>query len=253
MEIITRKDSNAEYHSKDSMSSSGLKYIWKKSVYHYNRRLPFSNSSLTLGSAVHTALLEPHLFYDEYMIMKPFDGRTKDGKELKKKYEDLAGKMNLLTHQEGEVISGIIENFQNDKLAQYYTKGDIELSHYLEFEGVDVRVRPDCINRLEGFISDVKTCQDNSPKAFIKDVYKWGYHLQDAFYMDTLGVNKFIFIACETNYPYSVQCYELGEEHIERGRNAYKQALGDWKFYLETGVELGYNGFETTDEGIIVL
>jgi exodeoxyribonuclease VIII len=253
MGIITKKDSNAEYHSHDSMSSSGLKYIWKKSVYHFNRRLPFSSSSLTLGSAVHTALLEPELFYDEYMIMQKFDGRSKEGKQLKKKYDDLAGKMQLLTHQEGEVISGIIANFKKDELAQKYTKGDIELSHYLKFQGIDVRVRPDCINRKEGFISDPKTCRENSPKEFLRDVYKYGYHLQAAFYMDTLQVDKFIFISCETSYPYSIQCYELSPERIEEGRKAYKRALSDWTFYLETGVELGYNGKEVNDEGIIIL
>jgi len=45
----------------------------------------------------------------------------------------------------------------------------------------------------------------------------------------------------------------LGEEHIENGRKAYRAALADWKFYLETGIALGYNGYETTEQGVIVL
>lgn len=81
--------------------------------------------------------------------------------------------------------------------------------------------------------------------------------MQAAFYCDALGIEKpeenFIFIACETNHPYSVQCYTLGEEHIEKGRAAYKQALADWQFYLDTGIALGYNGYETTDDGVIIL
>ena len=84
-------------------------------------------------------------------------------------------------------ITKILENFRNHDLAQKYCQGQIELSHYGKYENLDVRVRPDCLNRVEGFISDVKTCQDNSPNAFKRDVYKYAYHLQAAFYMDMCG------------------------------------------------------------------
>ena len=128
----------------------------------------------------------------------------------------------------------------------------MELSHYLEYEGVKVRVRPDCVNKVAGFISDVKTCQDNSPRAFLSDVYKYKYHIQAAFYMDMLNVNKLVFIAIETNAPYSVENYVLSDELIEKGRQEYKKAIADWKYYQETDVALGYDG-KRNDDGIIVL
>lgn len=250
-------ETNEQYHSSKAISASGLKYIWKKSVWHYLNQKPYTSDSLSLGTAVHTALLEPKNFYKDYIVMPKFDGRTNAGKAQKAEFLQQAEAENkqLLDADSYNTVIGILENFKKNELAQHYTKGEIELSHYLTFEDVDVRVRPDCINRIENFISDPKTCQDNSPKAFIRDVYKWGYHLQAAFYSDALGIpaENFIFVACETNYPYSVQCYSLAEEHIENGRAAYRRALADWKFYLDTEIPLGYNGFNTSEEGVIIL
>ena len=255
--MITKVESNKQYHSSQAISASGLKYIWKKSVWHFLNQKPYESDSLSLGTAVHTALLEPKELYKDYIVMPKFDGRTKEGKEQKAKFLAQAEEENkqLLDAGDYNTITGILENFNRNEQAKEYTQGEIELSHYLTFKGMDVRVRPDCINRVQNFISDPKTCQDNSPKAFIRDVYKWGYHLQAAFYSDALGIppENFIFIACETNYPYSVQCYTLSEEHIENGRKAYESAMSDWKFYLETGIPLGYNGYETNDNGVIVL
>ena len=50
----TKVESNEQYHSNTNISASGLKTIFKKSVYHYLNQKPFSSSSLELGSAIHT-------------------------------------------------------------------------------------------------------------------------------------------------------------------------------------------------------
>ena len=83
------KDSNDEYHAQKSISASGLKEISKNSVYHHINRLPFESSSMALGTAVHTALLEPDTFYDIYYPLPEIkDARTKEGRLLKKEAEE---------------------------------------------------------------------------------------------------------------------------------------------------------------------
>jgi exodeoxyribonuclease VIII len=253
--ITTKRESNYQYHAADGISSSGLKKIYSRSVWHYLNQSPFSSAAMQLGSAIHTAILEPKQFYDEYVVMQKFDGRTTEGKKLKAEYEANAEGKATLTADEFAIVEGVLHNYNRNEKALYYTRGEIELSHYLNFNGVDVKVRPDCINKVAGFISDPKTCQDNSPKSFIRDVYKYNYHLQAAFYSDMLGIDpsNFVFIAIETRAPYSVECYVLADEHIERGRAAYLKALADWQFYLDTGVALGYDGYNRNDEGLIIL
>jgi hypothetical protein len=75
-----------------------------------------------------------------------------------------------------------------------------------------VRVRPDVINHVAGFICDVKTTQDASPRGFRSAVYKYNYHLQAAFYMDMLGVDEFKFVTCEVNHPYTVVVHTLDDD-----------------------------------------
>lgn len=249
----TAKDSNEKYHSSPGISASGLKTIYKKSVYHYLNRKPFESKSMAFGTAVHTALLEPDNFNKEYYVLHNIDRRTKAGKEQFAAAEKLAKNKIMLPGQDKERIDAINKNFKKSTLAQYYSKGQIELSHYGEFQGANVRIRPDVLNRHKDFIADVKTCQDNSPKAFKNDVYKYSYHLQAAFYMDMLEINHFRFITVQSTYPFTVEVYALSEEMIEQGRLAWKQAFADYQMYLETGVIPSYNWYQYANDGSYLL
>ncbi len=257
--MIVKKDSNDHYHSHNSISASGLKEIYKKSVYHFLNRKFKESPAMKLGTAVHQSILEPDDFYDIYHVIDKIDKRTKAGKEEYQSQLDLAKNYNsctskiILESDTHHIIKEILKSFRSNELAQKYCKGEIELSHYLKHEGVDVRVRPDCINRISNFISDVKTCQDNSPEAFKRDIYKWGYHLQAAFYMDMLGIDNFKFIAVTTSYPYTVEVYSLDEDTIEFGRSAWQQAFLNWQSYLETKQPPGYHWYKFADDGSYLL
>ena len=251
MKVI--KDSNDQYHSHDSISASGLKMIYKKSVYHLLNQKFKETPAMALGTAVHQALLEPDDFYDIYHIIEKINKRTKAGKEEYQKQLDLAKDKIIIESDTHEIIKNILGAFRQNELAQKYCKGEIELSHYTQYEGIDVRVRPDCINRISNFISDVKTCQDNSPEAFKRDIYKWGYHLQSAFYMDMCGIDTFKFIAVTTTFPHTCEVYTLSDEMIEFGRNAYKQAFEKWKIYLESGNVPSYHWYQFAKDGSYVL
>jgi len=229
------KDSNDIYHSHTSISASGLKYISKYSVYHFINQIRKETDSMAFGTAVHTALLESDTFYDIYHPMPEIgDLRKKENKELKLLEEEKADGKVCLSHFDHIRIKEILKNFKKNKLAQHYCKGEIELSHYVKHEGVDVRVRPDVINHVAGFICDVKTTQDASPQAFRRDVYKFNYDLQAAFYMDMLGVEEFKFVVCEVNHPYTVVVHTLDNEFIELGREKWQRAFNDWKHYQVT-------------------
>ena len=248
------KDSNDIYHSHNSISASGLKEISKNSVYHYLNQKPFESASMHFGTAVHTALLESDTFYDIYFPMPDIgDLRKKENKELKLEAEKKAEGKICLTFNDHERIKRIVENFKKNDLAQFYCKGEVELSHYLKHDNVEVRVRPDVINHVAGFICDVKTTQDASPRGFRSAVYKYNYHLQAAFYMDMLGVDEFKFVTCEVNHPYTVVVHTLDEEFIELGRKLWQQAFSDWKHYLEKKeVKLYHSDFICEDGSYLI-
>jgi exodeoxyribonuclease VIII len=252
--LITKKDTNDQYHSDSSISASGLKKIFKKSVYHHINDHYNETSAMALGTAVHTIMIEGEdKFNQDYYLMPKIDGRTKEGKQAREKHEKIAGDRVCIKPEEMNIISGIMKNFRHHQLAKEYCTGTAELSHYGKMDSIPIRVRPDVIGK--DWISDVKTCQDNSPVAFKRDLYKYAYHLQACFYSDVLGfpVENFRFIAVETKYPFSVEVYALGEKDIEIGRNAYRKALSDWKLYLATGLVKGYSAAGYKDDGALIL
>lgn len=254
IKLTTKQDTNEEYHSDKSISASGLKMIYKKSVKHYLCAKFTESPAMALGTAVHTIMLEGQKQFDkDYYLVPDYDGRTKEGKQIKAKHDKLAGTRKVLRDADMDKISGIMQNLRQHDLAAKYCAGTVELSHYGKMDGIPIRVRPDCIG--DDWISDVKTCQDNSPIAFRRDLYKYAYHLQACFYSDVLGFppENFRFIAVETNYPYSVEVYGLDDDMIAQGRQGYKKALSDFGFYLTTGIQKGYQAAGYNDDGSLIL
>ena len=45
----------------------------------------------------------------------------------------------------------------------------------------------------------------------------------------------------------------MGEQMIEYGREGWKQAFHDWKFYKETGIALGHQTDEVKNDGTLIL
>jgi hypothetical protein len=251
-----RKLTNEEYHNnKTHISSSGLKLIAKKSVFHYLNQKPFTSKSMNLGSAIHSILLEPGLFDSEFYVSEKFDMRTKAGKLKASESISIANGRTIINEDDYKIIQSIQLQFNDNDLAQYYCKGLIEGSFFGEINGVKVRVRPDCYNKDLGFIYDVKSCQDNSPRSFKSDCYKYGYPLQAVCYSKLLGVDptNFKFIAVETNHPFSVQVYTLSDDMINYGKNQLRKALSEWQFYLETKIVNLYSSDDLAEDGSLIL
>lgn len=69
-------------------------------------------------------------------------------------------------------------------------------------------------------IPDLKTVPRGgaSREEFTRDIYKWGYYRQAAFYLDFFGATFFVFIVVEKEPPYAVACYNLDARAIQLGR-----------------------------------
>jgi len=249
----TKIETNKEYHKSKYISASGLKSINNKSVYHFLNQKPFSNKALALGTVVHSAMLEHESFVNDYYVFPNVDRRTIKGKQEYVKHVLASENKTLISESDVAIVKNVKEKLRFHDLAKEYCEGKIELSYYGEMDSIPIRVRPDVVG--VDWISDVKTCQDNSPRAFKRDVYKWGYHLQAAFYSDALGfpAENFRFLAVEVKYPYTIEVYALSKEMIDYGRKAYLEALANWKLYLDTGIQTGYKGTDYTNDGAIII
>lgn len=248
-------DTNEEYHAKkEYASSSMLKSIYKRSLFHYFNHKMGSSAALTIGSAFHALVLEPHVFEEEFAIAPKFDRRTKIGKAKFKEFEAevVAQNKDIITEADYEMICNMRDQIMSDPTCSgILANGEPEVSFYIEdFHGIKVRVRPDFIG--SDYIVDLKSCQDACPAFFSNDIRKFGWKLQAAFYADALGVDKFYFLASEKKQPFACQLYLMSPESMEEGRRMYLKSIADWKRYLETGIQTKYQHPNLKD-GVITL
>ncbi len=220
---------NEAYHQRDEISCSQIKTILKNPYEFLAKVKREPSKAMDFGSCVHKLVLEPDEFNNEFAIMPDIDKRTKEGKELYAQF---------MTQHEGKTLLNN-EDFERARWCSqialeiagtFFKNGKAEQSYFGELDGVPVRCRPDYYIEDKGIIIDVKTTADASKDGFTKSVANFGYHIQNAFYIDTmrslgLKAEKFMFVAIETKEPFMIGLYELDETSIEHGRSQYKKAL----------------------------
>jgi exodeoxyribonuclease VIII len=96
-------------------------------------------------------------------------------------------------------------------------------------------------------IADLKTTEDASERAWIRDVVKYQYHAQAAFYLDGLETlepradRQFLWIAVEKKPPFACAIYQPDDATIYKGRAMYRNYLRQWLKCTETGEWPGYD------------
>lgn len=179
-----------------------------------------------------------------------------DVRKLAKHYKKYGHREHELTDSQIEQINQMHVELQTHPAANWLLfdcEGDAEHSFWWDDEatGVRCRCRPDRLvwTPAGWVIVDLKTCRDASYWSFRKDVARYKYHLQAAFYIDGANhhldqpVARHLFVCVEKAKPYAVAVYELDHEAIERGRDMYRDALRRWHEYQTTeGAWPGYGG-----------
>lgn len=247
---------NEAYHSSEGVSKSGLWTLQTKSPAHYKFEAREHKAAFDVGTASHTAILEPEKF--EGQVMRGPDDRR--GNKWKDAAEHCAieGKLLLTSGDYDDVLALRDSVHANAWVSAIITGGKpiVEASGYSidEPTGELVRVRPDLYRDDLGIMVDFKTSRSAHPDAFARSVIDYGYHAQEAFYSDvwrSLGkpVEGFVFIVAEPKSPYAHAVYELPPSIVEEGRSMMRAALdtyancrakNEWPAYGEGVQELAF-------------
>jgi hypothetical protein len=247
--------SSHDYHAGPGISSSQLKKAASEIVDYYFPK-PYTSAAMDLGTAVHSAILEPDDFERRYIVRPKMDRRTKEGKAA---YDD------FLATYGARIDAGEIIEIADDVREQACRIRDAVLNHptaaNLFVDGVAedsffwndpetgmlCKCRPDWL-RNDGIEVSLKTARNASRREFNRDCVKYGYHLSTAFYRDGLDAcgittQPTVFVVVETDdpRPERVAVYTMCDYYIERGREMYRQGLdaihrtnsepGAWKGY----------------------
>lgn len=225
--------SNADYHAHPALGSSNLKQILQNPYVFAMGIKQEQTAAMALGSAVHTMVLEPHKFDEEFAIAPEYDGRTKEGKEIRASFEASCIGKTILKQSDYEIANRCRDAVKS-AIAPFFKSGIAEASFFSEFDGIAVKCRPDWYNSDIATIVDLKVVQDASPDGFTKAIANFQYYLQSALYIDVLrslghDVAKFVFVAVEKDSCNMVGVYELSPEAIDFGRSEIKRAIDIYK------------------------
>lgn len=233
---------NEDYHTAKGLSSSIVKEISdeKKSDYYIHQKyiaktIPREEkAAYVIGSALHKIVLEPKEFDDEFIVSPKFDKRTKAGKEEFALFQEKAKGKQIINVSDLELIKEMkAAIWRNDEAREAIKNSLPEVSVFWRDEVTNIicKARADALS--DDCVYDVKTVLEVSPIAFLRDVVKFQYHVQAAFYMSGFCMEKFRFICVNKTPPFECAVYELDEEFIEVAHLLTRDAIDRFNDCIE--------------------
>lgn len=260
---------NADYHLHDSISNSGLSLVARSPAHYFHAPKPSSTRAMEIGTAFHTALLEPDRYAAEYVVVTGCDDRRVSA------YKDAAkiyGGHKALTESEGSSVTVMAESIRSNKAANSLMtrKGYAELSAFVRDPetGVLMRCRFDWLTD-DAFCIDLKKTQDCREHAFSRSLHNYRYHVQAAMYSHIYELlfgkplQAFKLLAVEEDPPCANVLYDIDPLALQHGHTLYRQALesyakslenNSWESYSGTGVvtlpEFVLAALDNNEEGV---
>lgn len=200
--------------------------------------------ALDFGTAFHSLVLEPLEFAVRFAC-GPEETWTRSGKPTKAMQEwaeENEGKTPL-SPVVWDKMNRMRDAIRAHPKARRLISGETEATAIWDdpVTGVRCRGRFDLISDLSPSIVDLKTAADVTPDAFYRAIYRRGYFLQGAMYLQAaqeLGLSQtrnFIILAIEKEPPYWIRIYNLEDEELIAGADALSYLLHLWKRCEESG------------------
>jgi len=268
MNAEIRQLTNDEYHASEGISASGIKLLLKcPKKYHWQYILGNKNEgsteALKFGSGLHTLLLEPDKFVDEYVVLNEMP--RKNSNAYKELMEINKGKT-ILRQDEYNQMLGMSEAFKAYDNSELILSGDcmIEQSIFWKDEetGILLKSRPDFYNKRFGIIFDLKTALDGSRPGFSRAKFSYEYHIQAYMQWEAIRLltgkepGSICHIVIEKTPPYVTSGYEITDVELEMGKFQLQKALkyyvdcsqlGKWRGYTTHQAWMSKNGVEAIE------
>lgn len=247
---------NDEYHSGPGISKSHLDtiagaspkhYFWK--YLHPDRERQEPTPAMIMGTAVHTAVLEPDLFPSEVIESPEFDRRSKVGRAEYEAFQlEHKGRIVLAPEDYATCLAIRDAVHMHPVAGGLLQGGKAEQSFYaIDREtGELIKCRTDYLRDSGAMIVDLKTTDDASPAGFGKSAANFRYPIQTAWYNGVLDAafgehpQDWVFLAVEKKPPYAVGIYFMEPDIVARAEIAARRDFmkiveckrsGEWPDY----------------------
>lgn len=229
----TQDDFNEYLAKKEFISSSDIKNFLVSPKYYYFKKYQEKKDKeqkkhFALGTAIHSYVLTKELFHSDYVVSEKHDLRTKTGKEKLAEFTKQHEGKSIITEEEMKTIVAISDSCkQNKTLVSILEDSTPELSIYTvdKQTGLKIRMRPDIYCNSKPTICDLKSCVTSDIRNFKYNVFKYGYHITNAFYSHFSHKPCYVFAALEKEEPNQVSLYTLSPKIINEGSELFRMGL----------------------------
>ena len=264
MQAVIKKDSQESYFGTPALSNSGITQIkdCPARFKHGQTATRKQTDTFLFGGVFHCLALEPEEFGKRYLIGIE-SGTTKAGKAEKEIAKDSGlelVKIQMYEHAR-DMAKGVIAHKYAGGLIQRATHKEASIYWQENINGHTIN----CKARLDATLDinsdgittmalDLKSTQNSSPQSIQRDIYKYGYHRQAAWYLRALRAvygqetsNAFAFVFVEKESPHIVtpvvmsqDAIAAGDEECQHYMAVYAECMasGEWPAYTNEIIEI---------------
>lgn len=187
---------------------------------------------MALGTALHTAFLEPANMLTRVAL---WEGGTRRGKDWEAFRATHKGKTILTKPYFSKLIGMVSALRKHPVVKQWAARMEAtEVSAVGTMEGVRLKARCDALTSDP--LVDLKKVTSTDPRVITWTVLDFGYHIQAAVYRKLFGRDRFMLICQEGTPPYDVVPYELSPAFLRHGADDAAGLLQAYAYALKTGV-----------------
>jgi exodeoxyribonuclease VIII len=233
---MTNPKTRQEYDSVKALNYSGMKHLLRSPRHYieYVNAESKDSKALRVGRMVHEAVLQPDVF-SKYVIAPDVKRNTKEGKAVYEAFlSTLAADATIADSEEMELAVNVSNSIKALMQRQNIVMIESEAMFLSEDSGVPLKCSIDMIAE-DGFIYDLKTTDEATPRAFLRTVLQFKYHLQAYVYSTiyererAIRPKGFRFIVVEKEPPFEAAIFQLGPELNTDAVFLYEQCLKTFK------------------------
>ena len=246
------------YHSDDAVGSSLIRKLQTSTPMHAKAMMetPMSSPAMSLGTALHAAMLEPENDLAQAVVSPDIDKRSKAGKEEHAAFELANQGRCIITADQDQLLQGMTIACLKDWRIKHALSAckRREVSAFGLIGGHPAKARLDAWNG-HGMVLDLKTTRDLACD-FEKSIANFGYGLQAAWYREVLRSVfasegrlmpddfSFVFLVVETAFPHGTAVYRMSDEVMDCYSDRLVELQKQW---WECVLKNEYSGWPQTD------
>ena len=267
--MIDYKMTMTDYLKHPAIGSSMLKNIlmspadYKAALSQRN----ISTAAMSLGTAIHSAILEPTKFLNEYILQPENWGPKNKGDGFKKWKEFKETAKNVgktpLAFEDSEFIKKVLHASQNHKpLQEVLAGGKSEVTAFAKIGDTELKARCDLLTK-DNFIYDLKTTSKPiDDESLSRTIFNFGYHFQATHHtavFKAAGIDVsgwgWIFVSTQTPAVHIVM-RTASKELLAAGKQDWDYAkdrlnnctkFDKWETHTDEVSEIGLPGYALKD------